>query len=155
MRQAGLGAASGCGRSVVRQEFWFRREGTRSAPAKNSLDWIEVHSVNHSSSPWTHAHSQSNDSRVAPIFGRLGSPAREKVWRECSVIRSREARVWHAEGCDGSKRRVLVVVATMELDPKNNRYKAQLVEKLARAVKEYLEQSFRAASFVMVNPLGR
>jgi hypothetical protein len=43
----------------------------------------------------------------------------------------------------------------MELDPKNNRYKAQLVEKLARAVKEYLEQSFRAASFVMVNPLGR
>ena len=68
---------------------------------------------------------------------------------------ARAARVWHAEGYDGSKQRVLVIVTTMELDPKNKRYKAKLAEQLARAAKEYLAQSSEAASFVTMNPLSR
>jgi phenylpyruvate tautomerase PptA (4-oxalocrotonate tautomerase family) len=50
---------------------------------------------------------------------------------------------------------MLVVVTTLELDPNHNQYKAKLVEKLTRAAKEHLEQSSEAASFVIMNPLGR
>lgn len=50
---------------------------------------------------------------------------------------------------------MLVIVTTMELDPKNKRYKAKLAEQLARAAKEYLAQSSEAASFVTMNPLSR
>jgi len=68
---------------------------------------------------------------------------------------ARAARVWRAESYDGSEQRVLVVVTTLELDPNNKRYKAKLVDKLTRAAKEHLEQSSDAASFVIMNPLGR
>jgi hypothetical protein len=66
---------------------------------------------------------------------------------------ARAARVWRAEGRDGSEQRVLVVVTTLELDPRNHRYKAKLVEKLTRAAKDHLEQSSEAASFIIMNPL--
>jgi hypothetical protein len=68
---------------------------------------------------------------------------------------ARAARVWRGESHDGSEQRVLVVVTTLELDPRNHRYKAKLVEKLTRAAKEYLEQSSEAASFIIMNPLGQ
>ena len=67
---------------------------------------------------------------------------------------ARAARIWQAERHDGSKERVLVIVTTMELDPKKKRYKAKLAEKLARAAKEYLAQSSEATSFVILNPLS-
>jgi len=67
---------------------------------------------------------------------------------------ARAARVWRAERHDGSKERVLVIVTTMELDPKKNLYKAKLAEKLARAAQEYLAQSSEATSFVIMNPLS-
>ena len=66
---------------------------------------------------------------------------------------ARAARVWRAEGHDGSEQRVLVVVTTLELDPRNHRYKARLVEKLTRAAKQYIEQSSEATSFIIMNPL--
>jgi hypothetical protein len=66
---------------------------------------------------------------------------------------ARAARVWRAEGRDGSEQRVLVVVTTLELDPRNHRYKARLVEKLTRAAQQYIEQSSEAASFIIMNPL--
>ena len=68
---------------------------------------------------------------------------------------ARTARVWRAERHDGSEQRMLVIVTTLELDPKNNRYKAKLVEKLKRAAKEHLEQSPEASSFVIMNPLSQ
>ena len=49
---------------------------------------------------------------------------------------------------------MLVIVTTMELDPKKKRYKAKPAEKLARAAKEYLAQSSEATSFVIMNPLS-
>ena len=67
----------------------------------------------------------------------------------------RAARVWRAESHDGSEQRVLVVVTTLELDARKNRYKAKLVEKLTRAAKEHLEQSSEAGSFIIMNPLGQ
>jgi hypothetical protein len=67
---------------------------------------------------------------------------------------ARAARISHAETPDGSKERVLVIVTTMELDPKKNRYKAKLAEKLSRAAEEYLARSSEATSFVIMNPLS-
>jgi hypothetical protein len=68
---------------------------------------------------------------------------------------ARAARVWRAESHDGSEQRMLVIVTTLELDSKNNRYKAKLVEELKRAAKEHLEQSPEASSFVIINPLNQ
>lgn len=68
---------------------------------------------------------------------------------------ARAARVWRAESSDGAEQRVLVVVTTLELDPRNHRYKAKLVEKLTRAAEEHLEQSSVACSLVIMNPLSR
>ena len=67
---------------------------------------------------------------------------------------ARTARIWHAERHDGSKERVLVIVTTMELDPKKKRYKAKLAEKLDCAAKEYLAQSPEATSFIIMSPLS-
>jgi hypothetical protein len=63
----------------------------------------------------------------------------------------RAARVWRAEGLDGSERRVLVIVTTIELDPKSHRYDDRLVEKLSRAAHGYLARSSEATAFVLMN----
>jgi hypothetical protein len=67
---------------------------------------------------------------------------------------ARAARVWRAESHDGSEQRVLVIVTTMELDPKHTRYQKKLVEKLSHAAKEYLAQSSDATRFLIINPLS-
>jgi hypothetical protein len=64
---------------------------------------------------------------------------------------ARGARVWRAEGLDGSEQSVLVIVTTIELDPKNDRYSGALVEKLSRAANAYLASSSEAAAFVLVH----
>jgi hypothetical protein len=64
---------------------------------------------------------------------------------------ARAARVWRAERLDGSERRVLVIVTTMELDPKSHRYDERLVERLARAANRYLARSSEATAFVLMN----
>lgn len=66
---------------------------------------------------------------------------------------ARAARVWPAERPDGSEQRLLVIVTTMELDPKGGRYKEKLVEMLSRAAKEHLAQSSEADGLVIMNPL--
>ena len=65
---------------------------------------------------------------------------------------ARAARVWRAERPDGSEQRVLVIVTTMELDPKSDRYKEKLVERLSRAAKEHLARSSEADDFITMNP---
>ena len=65
---------------------------------------------------------------------------------------ARAARVWRAERPDGSEQRVLVVVTTMELDPKSDRYKEKLVDRLSRAAKEHLSRSSQADRFIIMNP---
>jgi hypothetical protein len=64
---------------------------------------------------------------------------------------ARAARVWHATNLDGSERGILVIVTTIELDPKSGRYNERLVEKLSRAANGYLARSSEATAFVLVN----
>lgn len=64
---------------------------------------------------------------------------------------ARAAHVWSAQGLDGSERRILVIVTTMELDPKRVRYDGMKVERLSRAAKGYLARSSEATAFVLMN----
>jgi hypothetical protein len=65
---------------------------------------------------------------------------------------ARAARVLRADGVDGTERLVLVIVTTIELDPKGERYDDRLVERLSRAANGYLALSSEATDFVLVNP---
>jgi hypothetical protein len=64
---------------------------------------------------------------------------------------ARAARVYRAEGLDGSEQSVLVIVTTITLDPKSGRYNDRLVERLSRAAKGYLALSSKATAFVLIN----
>jgi hypothetical protein len=66
---------------------------------------------------------------------------------------ARAAKVWTARGADDSEQRVLVIVTTIPLDAERKGYKKSLVEKLARAARDYLAESKEAASFVLINRL--
>jgi hypothetical protein len=55
---------------------------------------------------------------------------------------ARSARVWSATMEDGAERRILVIVTTIELDPKHDGHSEKLVRKLARAA---------AIGFMLVN----
>jgi hypothetical protein len=66
---------------------------------------------------------------------------------------ARAAKVWTARGADDSEQRVLVIVTTIPLDAHRKGYKKSLVEKLARAARDYLAESEEAASFVLINRL--
>jgi hypothetical protein len=73
------------------------------------------------------------------------------VTREFKHPLARAAHVWRAERLDRSERSVLVIVTTMELDPKSDRYDDRLVERLSRAASGYLASSSEATSFVLMN----
>ena len=64
---------------------------------------------------------------------------------------ARSAKVWSATMEDGAERRILVIVTTIELDPKHDHYSEKLVRKLARAAEEHLGQSSEATGFMLVN----
>ena len=65
---------------------------------------------------------------------------------------ARASRIYRARGLDGSEQSVLVIMTTIELDPKHNRYDDQLVERLSRAARGYLALSSEATAFLLVNP---
>ena len=73
--------------------------------------------------------------------------------KEFSHPLARTARVWTTQNLDGSERRVLVIVTTMELDPSGRHYKKKLVDKLSQAASEHLAQSSVASAFVIMNPM--
>jgi hypothetical protein len=73
--------------------------------------------------------------------------------REFSHPLARIARVWTTQNLDGSERRVLVIVTTMELDPSGRHYKKELVNKLSQAASEHLAQSSAASAFLIMNPM--
>ncbi len=64
---------------------------------------------------------------------------------------ARSARVWSATMEDGAERRILVIVTTIELDPKHDRYSKKLVGKLSRAAQEHLANSSEPMGFVLVS----
>ncbi len=66
---------------------------------------------------------------------------------------ARAAKVWTANGLDDSEQRILVIVTTIPIDADHKGYKKSLVEKLARAARDYLAESKEAGSFVLINRL--
>lgn len=64
---------------------------------------------------------------------------------------ARSARVWSATMEDAAERHILVIVTTIELDPKHDRYSEKLIRKLGRAAEEHLAQSSEATGFMLVN----
>ena len=51
------------------------------------------------------------------------------------------------------RERVLVIVTTIPLDPRQKGYKKSLVEKLSRAAREHLAESKEAESFMLISRL--
>ena len=68
---------------------------------------------------------------------------------------ARASRVYRAEALDGSEQSVLVIVTTIELDPKHHRYDDRLIERLSRAARGYLALSSKATAFVLQSAEGR
>jgi hypothetical protein len=66
---------------------------------------------------------------------------------------ARGAKVWTARSRDGAEERILVIVTTIALDPRQKGYKKSLVERLSRAAREHLDASSEAPSFMLVNRL--
>jgi hypothetical protein len=65
---------------------------------------------------------------------------------------ARQARVWETAGTAGTVGRVLVVVTTLALDPENKKYKADKVEALRTAVREWLAaHADKASDYMLVN----
>jgi len=64
---------------------------------------------------------------------------------------ARNAKVFTAQTHDGQERQILAVVTTVELDPKNARYKKGLVDKLTAAARDYLAKSDQVKEFVLMN----
>jgi hypothetical protein len=67
---------------------------------------------------------------------------------------ARAAKAWAATTQIGTVRRMLVVVTTLELDPKSKKYKKKLIESLASAANEYVAANPKEASgFIFINRL--
>jgi hypothetical protein len=66
---------------------------------------------------------------------------------------ARAAKIWTVRGVDDSEQRTLVIVTTIALDADRKGYKKSLVEKLARAARDYVAESKEAGSYVLVNRL--
>ena len=62
-------------------------------------------------------------------------------------------KVWTAKSLDETEQRMLVIVTTISLDPRQKGYKKSLVEKLSRAAHDHLAESKEAGAFVLVSRL--
>ena len=61
--------------------------------------------------------------------------------------------MWTAKALDDTEQRMLVIVTTIALDPRQKGYKKSLVEKLSRAARDHLAESKEAGAFMLVNRL--
>ena len=65
---------------------------------------------------------------------------------------ARSAKVWRAYPREGGESDMLVIVTTLELDPKAKKYKSDLVDKLRDGVNAFLsENPDKASGFVLMN----
>jgi hypothetical protein len=64
---------------------------------------------------------------------------------------ARHAKVFTAQTHDGEARQILAVVTTVELDPKSERYRKGLVDRLSAAARDYLATSDQVKEFVLMN----
>lgn len=64
---------------------------------------------------------------------------------------ARSACLRPAVSLDGAERQNLIIVTTLQLDPKRDGYKREFVEKLSRAAKNHLSHVPNAQGFVLIN----
>jgi hypothetical protein len=64
---------------------------------------------------------------------------------------ARNAKVFTTRTHDGHERQILAVVTTVELDPKNERYKKGLVDKLSAAARDYVAKSDQVKEYVLMS----
>jgi hypothetical protein len=64
---------------------------------------------------------------------------------------ARSAKVFTAHRRDGNEQRVLAIVTTLKLDPKDEHYKRRFVERLSDAARDYVRKSDNVAAFVLMN----
>jgi hypothetical protein len=65
---------------------------------------------------------------------------------------ARAASVWSTGGAKGRPHKLLVVITTLELDPAHKKYKADQVDRLAGAAKDWLgENASLAEDFMLIN----
>jgi hypothetical protein len=64
---------------------------------------------------------------------------------------ARSATVWTAAMEDSPGRRILVIVTTIELDPKHDRYSKDLAGQLSRAGQEHLANSSEPMGFMLIS----
>lgn len=63
---------------------------------------------------------------------------------------ARQAQVWKTEGVTGKEGKILVVVTTLELDPKQKGYKADKFKRLSDAAREWVSHNPDEAGDVLV-----
>jgi hemerythrin len=64
---------------------------------------------------------------------------------------ARKAKVWPMTSQDGSERHVLVIETTVALDPKDDKFKKKLVDRLSEAAMAYVADHFDITDFILIN----
>ena len=64
---------------------------------------------------------------------------------------ARGARVWPLKHRDGADQHLLVILTTLVLDPKSERYRPKMVERLSRAAQEFIAELPDLAGFSLIN----
>ncbi len=64
---------------------------------------------------------------------------------------ARKAKVWPMTSQDGSVRHVLVIETTLALDPRDDKFKKKLVDRLSEAATTYVADRFDVTDFILIN----
>ena len=64
---------------------------------------------------------------------------------------ARGAKVWPLKNRDGADQHLLVILTTLVLDPKSERYRPKMVDRLSRAAQELIAESPDLAGFTLIN----
>lgn len=64
---------------------------------------------------------------------------------------AKKAKVWLSRTADGGEQRILVIITSLPLDPKDERYKQKLVDRLSEAARQYLAESGEVGGYMLMN----
>ena len=67
---------------------------------------------------------------------------------------ARGSRLGSVESSDGRSREVLVIVTTLELDPRHKKFKVDKVDKLRWAARQFLEERRPGVDLMLMNPVS-
>lgn len=64
---------------------------------------------------------------------------------------ARGAKVWPLKNRDGAEQYLLVILTTLVLDPKSERYSPKTVDRLSRAAQEFIAELPDLSGFSLIN----